>query len=69
MPRLAGLRLRERWSGWEREPFSAASTRHVGVYERASSRAGACALSPSTAPRTSAPPASWTAVIVSPKAA
>lgn len=35
MARLAGLRLRERWAGWEREPFTAASTRHVSVYERA----------------------------------
>ena len=35
MARLAGLRLRERWAGWAREPFTAASTRHVSVYERA----------------------------------
>ncbi|MDQ2728415.1 MAG: SAM-dependent methyltransferase, partial [Actinomycetota bacterium] len=35
MARLAGLRLRERWGGWEREPFTAASWRHVSVYERA----------------------------------
>ncbi len=34
MARLAGLRLRERWGGWAREPFTAASTRHVSVYER-----------------------------------
>jgi len=34
MARLAGLRLRERWAGWGREPFTAASTRHVSVYER-----------------------------------
>jgi SAM-dependent methyltransferase len=34
MARLAGLRLRERWGGWEREPFTAASSRHVSVYER-----------------------------------
>jgi trans-aconitate methyltransferase len=34
MARLAGLRLRERWSGWGREPFTAASPRHVSVYER-----------------------------------
>ena len=34
MARLAGLRLRDRWSGWAREPFTAASTRHVSVYER-----------------------------------
>ena len=34
MARLAGLRLRERWGGWRREPFTAASTMHVSVYER-----------------------------------
>jgi len=34
MARLAGMRLRERWSGWRREPFTAASTRHVSVWEK-----------------------------------
>lgn len=34
MARLAGLRLEERWGGWERAPFTAASTHHVSVYER-----------------------------------
>ena len=34
MARLAGLRLRERWGGWRREPFTGSSTRHVSVYER-----------------------------------
>jgi SAM-dependent methyltransferase len=34
MARLAGLRLRERWGGWRREPFTALSGRHVSVYER-----------------------------------
>jgi hypothetical protein len=34
MARLAGLRLRDRWSGWKREPFTASSTGHVSVYER-----------------------------------
>ena len=33
MARLAGLRLRERWGGWRREPFDAASGLHVSVYE------------------------------------
>lgn len=28
----AGLRLRDRWSGWKREPFTATSTSHVSVY-------------------------------------
>ena len=35
MARLAGLRLRDRWGGWNGEPFSATSWRHVSVYERA----------------------------------
>ena len=34
MARLAGLRLRGRWEGWHREPFTASSGRHVSVYER-----------------------------------
>jgi SAM-dependent methyltransferase len=35
MARLAGMRLRERWSGWKREPFTSESTRHVSVWEKA----------------------------------
>ena len=35
MARLAGLRLRERWGGWRREPFGAGSGLHVSVYEHA----------------------------------
>jgi SAM-dependent methyltransferase len=34
MARLAGLRLRERYAGWKREPLTDASTRHVSVYGR-----------------------------------
>lgn len=34
MARLAGMTLRERWSDWSREPFTAASTKHVSVWER-----------------------------------
>jgi SAM-dependent methyltransferase len=33
MGRLAGMRLRERWSGWRREPFTSDSTKHVSVWE------------------------------------
>ena len=33
MARIAGLRLRDRWGGWNGEPFTAASWRHVSVYE------------------------------------
>ncbi|MBI2856317.1 MAG: class I SAM-dependent methyltransferase [Chloroflexi bacterium] len=35
MSQLAGMRLRERWGSWRREPFTAASTNHVSVYEKA----------------------------------
>jgi len=34
MARLAGLTLRDRWGGWDRQPFTAASTNHVSVYVR-----------------------------------
>jgi SAM-dependent methyltransferase len=34
MARLAGLRLRERWSDWDRSPFTAESTKHVSVWEK-----------------------------------
>jgi SAM-dependent methyltransferase len=34
MARIAGLRLKERWAGWSREPFDARSTDHVTVYGR-----------------------------------
>jgi SAM-dependent methyltransferase len=33
MAQLAGLRLRERWSSWKREPFTSQSTKHVSVYQ------------------------------------
>jgi SAM-dependent methyltransferase len=35
MARLAGLRLLHRWGGWQREPFTSESRRHISVYERA----------------------------------
>jgi SAM-dependent methyltransferase len=34
MAELAGMRLRERWGGWNREPFTSDSTKHVSVWER-----------------------------------
>jgi SAM-dependent methyltransferase len=37
MARVAGLRLRERWGGWDRSPFTSDSGKHVSVYERAPS--------------------------------
>jgi SAM-dependent methyltransferase len=36
MARLAGMRLRERWSGWKREPFTSESANHVSVWEKPS---------------------------------
>jgi SAM-dependent methyltransferase len=33
MAQLAGMRLRERWSGWDREPFTSDSRQHVSVWE------------------------------------
>jgi SAM-dependent methyltransferase len=40
MARLAGMTLRERWSGWTREPFTSESTSHVSVWQKPSSPAG-----------------------------
>lgn len=37
MARLAGMSLRERWSGWAREPFTSESTKHVSVWEKPAS--------------------------------
>ncbi len=34
MARLAGLTLRERWSGWKREPFTSESRKLVAVWEK-----------------------------------
>jgi SAM-dependent methyltransferase len=34
MAELAGMRLRERWSGWQREPFMSDSRKHVSVWEK-----------------------------------
>jgi SAM-dependent methyltransferase len=34
MARLAGMRLRDRWAGWRREPFTSDSGQHVSVWER-----------------------------------
>jgi len=34
MARIAGLRRHDRWGGWQREPFTAASRNHVSVYGR-----------------------------------
>ena len=34
MARIAGLRLQDRWGGWSREPFTAASSKVISVYAR-----------------------------------
>lgn len=34
MARLAGMTLRERWSDWNREPFTGESTSHVSVWQK-----------------------------------
>jgi hypothetical protein len=34
MARIAGLRLKDRFGGWNREPFTATSSTHVSVYGR-----------------------------------
>ena len=38
MARIAGLRLRDRWGGWNGEPFTAASWRHISVYDQTHDR-------------------------------
>jgi hypothetical protein len=34
MARIAGLHLKNRWAGWNREPFTSTSRTHVSVYGR-----------------------------------
>jgi len=34
MAQLAGMRLRERWGGWRREPFTSESDQHVSIWEK-----------------------------------
>ena len=34
MARIAGMSLRERWSGWRREAFTSESTKHVSVWQK-----------------------------------
>jgi SAM-dependent methyltransferase len=36
MAQLAGMRLRERWGNWTREPFTSESDKHVSVWEKIS---------------------------------
>jgi SAM-dependent methyltransferase len=37
MAQLAGMRLRERWAGWTRAPFTSESEQHVSVWEKPAS--------------------------------
>jgi SAM-dependent methyltransferase len=34
MARIAGMRLRDRWADWNREPFTAESTKHISVWRK-----------------------------------
>ena len=34
MAQLAGMELAERWSGWQREPFTAESRKHISVWKK-----------------------------------
>ena len=34
MARLAGLRVRERWTDWDRSPLTSGSQKHISVWER-----------------------------------
>ena len=34
MAQLAGMALRDRWSDWNREPFSSASRSHISVWQK-----------------------------------
>jgi len=36
MARLSGMKLRERWSDWNRQPFTNESTSHISVWEKCS---------------------------------
>jgi SAM-dependent methyltransferase len=38
MAQLAGMRLRERWADWKREPFTSDSRAHVSVWEKPGDR-------------------------------
>jgi SAM-dependent methyltransferase len=37
MAQLAGLRLRERWDGWTRKPFTSESRQHVSIWQKSTS--------------------------------
>jgi len=35
MAEMAGMRLRDRWAGWDRQPFTSESSSHVSVWQKA----------------------------------
>jgi SAM-dependent methyltransferase len=45
MARLAGLTLRERWSGWQHEPFTSTSEKLVAVWEKTTAAEPAAVVS------------------------
>jgi hypothetical protein len=47
MAQLAGLQLRDRWSGWTRAPFTGESRRHVSVREKPADRESPAGHTPS----------------------
>jgi hypothetical protein len=38
MARLAGMTLRERWSDWNRDPFTSDSMSHISVWQKSPER-------------------------------
>jgi len=34
MAKIAGLRLRDRWAGWDRAPFTSASQTQIAIFEK-----------------------------------
>ena len=34
MAQMAGMRLRDRWAGWKREPFTSDSRQHVSIWAK-----------------------------------
>jgi hypothetical protein len=43
MARIAGMRLRQRYSDWSRAPFTADSRSHISVWEKPSDETPQCA--------------------------
>lgn len=50
MARIAGMRLESRWADWDRSPFTAASTKHVSVWERIATCGSSTSPRPLTGP-------------------